>query len=76
MRRSREGGVPLRSGRFRSFRAQDSRTRRSFRVQDSRTVGGDGDQAELETAMWGILSVANTWDDELQQRFGGKRANE
>lgn len=43
----------------------------------SHTLLGDYlDQAELETAMWGILSVANSWDDELQQKFGGKRANE
>lgn len=40
----------------------------------SHTLLGDYlDQPELETAMWGILSVADTWDDELQPRFGGKR---
>lgn len=43
----------------------------------SHTLLGDYlDQPELETAMWGLLSVANTWDDELQPKFGGKRANE
>lgn len=43
----------------------------------SHTLLGDYlDQAELETAMWGILSVANGWDEELQQKFGGKRADE
>ncbi len=40
----------------------------------SHTLLGDYlDQPELEAAMWGVLSVADTWDDELQQRFGGKR---
>ncbi len=40
----------------------------------SHTLLGDYlDQPELETAMWGILQVADHWDDELQQRFGGKR---
>jgi len=43
----------------------------------SHTLLGDYlDQPELETAMWGILSVANGWDEELQQKFGGKRAIE
>lgn len=43
----------------------------------SHTLLGDFiDQPELETAMWGILSVADAWDDELQQRFGGKRATD
>jgi adenylate cyclase len=43
----------------------------------SHTLLGDYlDQPELETAMWGILSVANSWDEELQQKFGGKRADE
>jgi adenylate cyclase len=43
----------------------------------SHTLLGDYlDQPELETAMWGILSVADNWDDELQQRFGGKRTTD
>jgi len=43
----------------------------------SHTLLGDYlDQPELEAAMWGILSVADRWDDELQQKFGGKRADE
>jgi hypothetical protein len=38
------------------------------------TILGDFlDQPELEAVFWGILSVANTWDDELMTRFGGKR---
>ncbi len=42
----------------------------------SHTLLGDYlDQAELETAMWGLLSVANTWDDELLPRFGGRKAH-
>lgn len=40
----------------------------------SHTLLGDYlDQPELETVMWGIVQVADAWDDELQQRFGGKR---
>ena len=43
----------------------------------SHTLLGDYlDQPELETAMWGILSVADRWDDELQEKFGGKRASD
>ena len=43
----------------------------------SHTLLGDFvDQPELETAMWGILQVADTWDDELQQKFGGKRGSD
>ena len=40
----------------------------------SHTLLGDYlDQPELETAMWGVLHVADEWDDELKERFGGKR---
>jgi hypothetical protein len=40
----------------------------------SHTLLGDYlDEKELETAMWGVLGAADTWDDELQQKFGGKR---
>lgn len=40
----------------------------------SHTLLGDYlDQPELETAMWGIVQVADAWDDELKERFGGKR---
>jgi hypothetical protein len=31
------------------------------------------DEAELRTALWAVLSTADKWDDELQQRFGGQR---
>mgnify|MGYP001256735168 CR=1 FL=1 len=31
------------------------------------------DEKELETALYGILSAADGWDDELQKQFGGKR---
>jgi hypothetical protein len=41
----------------------------------SHTLLGDFiDQPELEAAMWGVLSAADTWDDELQTTFGGKRS--
>jgi len=40
----------------------------------SHTLLGDFlDQPELETAMWGVLSVADKWDEQLQERFGGQR---
>ena len=43
----------------------------------SHTLLGDFlDQPELETAMWGLLSVADRWDDELQPKFGGKRSSD
>jgi hypothetical protein len=43
----------------------------------SHTLLGDFiDQPELEAAMWGLLQVADRWDDELQERFGGKRATD
>lgn len=40
----------------------------------SHTLLGDFiDQPELETAMWAILGTADELDDELQEKFGGKR---
>lgn len=43
----------------------------------SHTLLGDFiDQAELESVMWAVLSTADTWDDELQQKFGGKRGTD
>jgi hypothetical protein len=40
----------------------------------SHTLLGDLiDQPELEVTMWGVLQAANEWDDELQEKFGGKR---
>ena len=40
----------------------------------SHTLLGDYlDEKELGTAMWGVLGAADSWDDELQQKFGGKR---
>ena len=43
----------------------------------SHTLLGDYlDQPELETAMWALLTTANTWDDELKERFGGKRSSD
>lgn len=43
----------------------------------SHTLLGDYlDEKELETAMWGVLFAADSWDDELKQRFGGKRAKD
>ncbi len=36
-------------------------------------LGDFVDEPELATALYGVLSVADRWDDELQERFGGKR---
>lgn len=41
----------------------------------SHTLLGDYlDEKELSSAMWGVLGAADVWDDELQPKFGGKRA--
>jgi hypothetical protein len=43
----------------------------------SHTLLGDTlDQPELETAVWGLLTVADTWDDELKAKFGGSRSSD
>ena len=43
----------------------------------SHTLLGDTlDQPELEAAMWGLLSVADSWDDELKGKFGGRRSSD
>ena len=48
-----------------------------LRLYFSHTLLGDFiDQPELETAMWAVLSTADSWDDELQPRFGGKRVSD
>ena len=40
----------------------------------SHTLLGDYlDERELEAAMWAVFTSADTWDDELQKQFGGKR---
>jgi hypothetical protein len=40
----------------------------------SHTLLGDYlDEQELRTGVYGVLSGADDWDDELQKRFGGKR---
>jgi hypothetical protein len=40
----------------------------------SHTLLGDYlDEKELESALMGVLFAADGWDEELQQRFGGKR---
>lgn len=40
----------------------------------SHTLLGDYlDEAELASALWGVLSTADDLDDKLQARFGGKR---
>jgi len=62
---------------FGHVEAHDSEAEGKVDLIFSHTLLGDYlDQPELESAMWGLLSVANAWDDELQPMFGGKRANE
>ena len=40
----------------------------------SHTLLGDYlDEKELEHGMYGVLSAADSWDDELQPQFGGSR---
>lgn len=34
------------------------------------------DEGELHTAVGAVLRTANSWDDELQQRFGGQRVSD
>lgn len=62
---------------FGHVEVHDDRDTGKVNLLFSHTLLGDYlDRAELETAMWGILSVADGWDEELQQKFGGKRADE
>jgi hypothetical protein len=44
-----------------------------FLMMTHTLLGDYLDEAELKTAMWGVLSAADSLDDELQRRFGGKR---
>ena len=70
---ARQGG----SRWFGHVEAHDAGDSGKLNLIFSHTLLGDYlDQPELETAMWGILSVANGWDEELQQEFGGRRADE
>jgi len=67
---AREGGARW----FGHVEAQGEEGSETVHLVFSHTLLGDYlDQAELETAMWGILQVADGWDDELQERFGGRR---
>ncbi len=44
-----------------------------FLVMTHTLLGDYLDEPELATAMFGVLTVADDLDDELQARFGGKR---
>lgn len=44
-----------------------------FLLMTHTLLGDFLDEEELSAAMWGVLSTADNLDDELQQRFGGKR---
>lgn len=47
------------------------------RLYFSHTLLGDFiDQPELESALWAVITTADSWDDELQPKFGGKRASD
>jgi hypothetical protein len=40
----------------------------------SHTLLGDYlDEKELVAGLWSVLGAADSWDDELQPRFGGRR---
>lgn len=46
---------------------------RLFLLMTHTLLGDYLDQDELASAMWGVLGTADDLDDQLQQRFGGKR---
>jgi hypothetical protein len=67
---ARNGGAQW----FGHVEAHDSNQDGQVDLWMSHTLLGDFlDEKELETAMWSVLTAADAWDDELQQRFGGKR---
>lgn len=47
-----------------------------FLLMSHTLLGEYLDQQELETAMWGVLFAADSWDDELRRQFGGRRAKD
>ncbi|NJD09862.1 MAG: hypothetical protein FIB01_05250 [Gemmatimonadetes bacterium] len=47
-----------------------------FLMMTHTLLGDQLDKCELETAVWGVLFAADCWDDELQRRFGGRRAKD
>lgn len=70
---AREGGARW----FGHVEVHDSGVEGKVDLIYSHTLLGDFlDRPELEAAMWGLLAAADTWDDELQPRFGGKRSDE
>lgn len=44
-----------------------------FLMMSHSLLGDYLDEAELSVALFGVLAAADSWDDELQQKFGGKR---
>lgn len=70
---AREGG----SRWFGHVEVQDSDDAGKVNLIFSHTLLGDTlDQPELEAAIWGLLTVADTWDDELKGKFGGRRSSD
>lgn len=70
---AREGG----SRWFGHVEVHDSSEAGKVDLMFSHTLLGDFlDQGELETAMWALLSTADTWDDQLLPRFGGRRTTD
>ena len=67
---AREGG----NSWFGHVRAFDGNEPGTVFLNMSHTLLGDYlDEEELSYALFGVLSVADKLDDELQQRFGGQR---
>lgn len=44
-----------------------------FLLMSHSLLGDYLDEGELGVALFGVLGAADGWDDELQQKFGGKR---
>ena len=69
---AREGG----SRWFGHVEVQESSQEGLVNLIFSHTLLGDYlDQPELETVMWGLLTAADKWDDELLPRFGGRKGS-
>jgi hypothetical protein len=71
---AREGG----SRPFGHIELHDDRhTPGTVYLMMSHTLLGDHlDEQELKVAMWGVLFAADSWDEELQHRFGGRRGKD
>ncbi len=68
---AREGG----SRWFGHVEVHGSQDEGKVNVIYAHTLLGDFlDHPELDATVWSLLSTADTWDDELQPKFGGTRS--